>query len=59
MSDREFEATVWCPECKADKFTLYRVQRGSPGHYVHEIDPEGAQRYKCECGTVLERRIDG
>ena len=53
---REIEATIWCPRCKEDKYTLYRVPTGQEGVFTHQGEPKDAVVKRCVCGALLERR---
>lgn len=49
------EAIVWCPVCKKEKYTVYRVQTANPDVYTHRADPAFAKLCNY-CGTILERK---
>lgn len=51
------ETIIWCPVCKVDKATIYRVPTGSEGVYQNE--PDRAFGKYCSCGAVLERKPGG
>lgn len=52
---REVDCIVWCPTCKVDKFTVYRVEtRADSGVFVNEAEP--AATTHCTCGEPLERK---
>lgn len=53
---REIECVVWCPSCRQDKFTVYRVPTGETGVFKNEADPPDAVATRCQCGAVLERK---
>lgn len=52
------ECTIWCPECRKDKFHVLRKPTGANGVFEHEleaIDDTGDHK-RCGCGANLERR---
>jgi hypothetical protein len=57
---RVLEATIWCPRCQVDKFTLWSTPvGGSKGHRAHRLEPTptGDQHKFCDvCRASLERR---
>lgn len=54
---RELEAIIWCPSCKEDKYTVFRVPTGNSGIYHHETEPPDSAAYRCDvCNAVLERK---
>ena len=53
---KEVECIVWCPSCKADKYTVYRVPTGNEGVFMNAAEPKDAVAARCQCGEMLERK---
>ena len=58
MSERDLECVVWCPDCKQERFRVYRSKAGSgEGVYQNRIDPPQGDHMRCaDCGCNLERK---
>ena len=55
----DIECTVWCPNCKTDKFRVLRRPTGQTGVYEHvtEAIGPGENRKTCDdCGENLSRK---
>lgn len=55
MTDKQLEATVWCPSCKLEKGRVFRVPAGNEGIYENVTEPRNLPE-SCDCGTNLERK---
>lgn len=54
--NKEFEAIVWCPVCRVDKFEVWRVQTSGDAWQHVTIPPDSAVK-TCQCGENLERKL--
>ena len=58
---KEQETIVWCPDCKVEKFVVWRNPIGDDGNHSHELIAPDGTRYTgdekiCECKTPLARK---